>query len=152
MVFMTRRDEGYPVAALLLLGSMFAFALVFHAVTKPSRRLPARFDVQLTALLMPALAELPSLVAQFPPTSAPWRKPIPATVVEPTVPARVAETTVSVATTAPLLESVAPREPAGLRATIFPVTPGEPAAQLGAVTRALAGTGSALRSAFRKAF
>src|SRR5687767_2563275 len=66
MVFMKRRDEGYPLAAMLVLSSMFAFALVFHTVTQPGAPLQARYDRQLAALALsqvPMVPEVPGVVA-----------------------------------------------------------------------------------------
>src|SRR5688572_17088059 len=65
MVVMNRADEGHPVGAMLLLCSMFAFAWVFHAVTKPDATLPVAPAVPVVPVVLwiPAVLGVPEVPA-----------------------------------------------------------------------------------------
>jgi len=163
---MKRRDEGHPLGALFVLSSMFAFAFVFHAVTRPDAGVAARFDVPLAAFpppvvpIVPAVPVVPAVGSRVPEVS-----------MVPVIRVTALETTVTPGTLEPTTGTLEPTtgtlEPttgttgtsgtpgtliAPLRASVTAIAPGEPAREGGAVTRAFAITGSALRNAFRKTF
>ena len=149
MVFM-RQDEGRPVPALLLLFSMFAFACVFHVVTRPSGVLPAMFDTQ--------VAPLAHSIA----SSANIDQPAPAgaaSVIEPALAAQ-ARSTGPLTLAPPVVEQPAlPALTATAATTLMFLPPSIDAvpaqlsvAESGAVTRAALSTGAAVRNAFKKAF
>jgi hypothetical protein len=153
MVFMQPQDEGRPFAAVLLLFSMFAFAFVFHTVTRPEATIAAHFDGQLSALTRPVRPDVPVVGERQPAPSA-------AAAVSP-----AAIETAPLLDAAPTIEAALPNHvappidasPVPLLATILPapVAPAPPelsAVQRGAVTRSLTTSGAALRSAFKRAF
>jgi hypothetical protein len=149
MVFMQPRDEGHPLAAMLVLSSVFAFALVFHTVTEPGAHVPARYDRQLAALVSPQIPVVPVV----PRVSA--VRVVRAVHMVPAV--RVAAGTTATSgtpeTSGTILHAFAwPTMPAPFPAAASPFLPSDAARDGGAVTRALATTGSALRNAFRKTF
>ena len=120
---------------------MFAFALVFHVVTKPAAQLPARYDVQLTVFAIPVASEPASVL---PPLAiAPMPPPIVTAVIE--------APTIAVATP-PVLDAWPPAAPTLLRGSAVAVAPDDTLRESGAVTRAFATTGSVLRNVFRKTF
>jgi hypothetical protein len=150
MVFMQGRNEGRPVAAILLLSSMFAFAFVFHAVTRPDAVLPSQYDLQLAAFAaaapnISARDTIPFAAAARVAPVAPAR---PAAVVAPAAP----DATDPPAAPESVLNAVAWSRPIQLPSSIAPTLPVAPLPQAGAVSRAFASAGTALRSALKKAF
>jgi len=141
---------------MLLLFSMFAFALVFHAVTRPEAALEARFNTATPVLQASIDASAPGAQgaqstngAQAIVTRVVLSEPVdltePAAVAEPVTLAPAAlVATVDVASFAALAAAVAP---APLDATGAPASPGP-----GALTRAFSQGGASLRTAFKKAF
>jgi hypothetical protein len=163
MVFM-REDEGRPLPALLLLFSMFAFAFVFHVVTRPQVALEAQYNTATPALQ----AAIESHNAGAP--SAPGVKHARgaeaahaivarvtfAEIVELTGPVAIAPS-VSVAPSVALapVELAAPGAlgtPVALAVPVEPVGPATVPVDRGAVTRGFATTGSVVRAAFKRAF
>jgi hypothetical protein len=142
MVFMERR-EGHPLAAMLLLCSMFAFALVFHSVTQPVAELPARYDYQLTAMARPAVEQPPSFAVPRETALAPTSTAITATPIEIPLAAPLSPS---------LIEAFAWPATTSFPAPVSASAPSEARRESGAVTRAFATTGSALRNALRKTF
>jgi hypothetical protein len=149
MVFMKRRDEGHPLGALFVLSSMFAFAFVFHIVTKSDPQLPARFDLQLAALTEPVAPIVP-VVPEVP--VAPEATETPGSSGTSGTPEITSGTAGTPGTAEAALPSRIWSTPAALPAPISAVEPNQHPRDTGAVTRALATTSAALRSAFRKTF
>ena len=127
---------------MLLLSSMFAFALVFHAVTQPAADLPARYDVQLTRFAIPAASEPASVLPPLAIAPIPLPPPILTAIEAPVI----------AVAAAPVLDALPPAAPTLLRGSALAVAPDHGMREAGAVTRVFATTSSALRSAFRKAF
>jgi len=154
MVFMKRRDEGHPLGALFVLSSMFAFAFVFHIVTQPSAELAVRFDLHWAALVAPSPAsETTGTTGTTGATrttgiSGTAGNPGTAAAVVPVVPA----VPVVPEVTAPRLLDALPWPPTTLVASVNAVASDAPTRDEGAVTRAIATAGSALRNALRKTF
>jgi hypothetical protein len=152
MVFMQRRHEGHPAAAMLLLFSMFAFAFVFHVVTRPDATVAAYFDTQLAAypgaaVVSPRPAVTGRRVVDRPKaaqTHAPFMAA--ATPEALATPSRVDPPTPATL----VITGHAPAAP--LLSPIDPIAPLHTPDDGGAVTRAIGHTRSALRSAFKKAF
>lgn len=159
MVFMQRRNDGHPLAALLLLFSMFAFAFVFHVVTRPEAPVAAHLDRQLAAFARPVAPDVPTLGEPRQPAAA--ASPV-TSVVEPAPPVEASALAtdshppaltlpppITIVPSATVVRpvTVVPLPAAAVSATLQPSAPDG-----GAVTRAFTTTGSALRSAFRKAF
>ena len=133
------------MAALLLLFSMFAFALVFHAVTRPSDAIAIHFNTQLAPLAQPAGPRVLTMVAP----RARHAVTLPAVRTEMALPI----TAVASLDVVPAIDATpAPPAMAYLPASIEAAPPALSAVPTGAVTRALAATGVALRSAIKKAF
>jgi hypothetical protein len=155
MVFMKRRDEGHPLGALLVLSSMFAFAFVFHAVTRPDAAVAARFDVPLAAFPPPVVPVVPAV-----PVVPVVASRVPEVSMVPVIRVTTLETPVTIETSGTLEPTTGTIGTSGtpgtliapLRASVTAIAPSEPAREGGAVTRAFAITGSALRNAFRKTF
>jgi hypothetical protein len=151
MVFMAQRNDGHPLAATLLLFSIFAFAFVFHAVTRQQAVVPAQFDVQLAAFASGIDADRPQLIDQVPARSG--RN---ATVVTPVFAMDMPVSVLAPIETidqAPVVESAAwPAIAAALAAPVQSRMPPQRPMDEGAVTRAFGTTSSALRNAFKKTF
>ena len=138
------------MAALLLLCSMFAFAFVFHTVTRRTLTVPAHFDTQLAAFaatidaVVPASEEAPAVRLPVRETTLIMTPAAEATLPQPIV----------ATDSAPLLNAASFRTtPTPLAASITPAWLAQsPEEDAGAVTRALASTRSALRNAFKKTF
>jgi hypothetical protein len=128
---------------MLLLSSMFAFALVFHSVTQPAAHLPARYDVPLTVFAAAAASESPSVLSPL--TIAPT--PSPAAMV-----VGVIEAPIIAVAAPPLLDAWPSAAPTLLRESAVAFAPDDAVREGGTVRRALATTGSALRTALRKTF
>ena len=145
---------------MLLLFSMFAFALVFHAVTRPEAALEARFNTA-TSMLQASIeshsagaqgaqgAQSAQSAKSAKGARAIVARGVLAEPVDPTEPAAVAEPVAlaPVAFGAPVALA-APVAPAATGAPVAPVAP----ASSGALTRAVSHGGAALRTAFKKAF
>lgn len=133
------------MAALLLLFSMFAFALVFHAVTRPSDTIAGQFNTQVAPLARPVEPRVRT-------TAAPRARNairLPAVRTEMALPI----TAVAPLDVEPAIDATpAPLDMADLPASIEAAPPALSAVPAGAVTRGLAATRGALRSAIRKAF
>jgi hypothetical protein len=134
---------------MLLLSSMFAFAFVFHLVTRPEVLVAAHFDLQLTGFAHSVDADVPSvlepLVVQRSINSQPPAVRVTDTSIDADTEAAVDPLPVITATAWPTLAAPLP-------STIAPAAPSEPSSSGGVITRALAGTGSTLRNVFRKTF
>lgn len=128
---------------------MFAFACVFRVVTRPDVPLEARFNqaIALPAPLAPQAAARQASHGTRPAqrsTAAPAAPAAPAATAAPAAPAAPA---------LPVLDALAwPIAEANVTLQIVPLPPSQLKNENGAVTRAFAQTGSALRGAFKKAF
>jgi hypothetical protein len=146
MVFMPRRSDGHPMAAMLLLFSMFAFALVFHAVTRPRVTIAGHFNTQLAALAQPVAPRLPAMVSAQAAGAALALPVARSEMAPPSIPATAFDAT-------PVIHAMpASLAMAYLPASIDAAPPELSAVSGGAVTRGVAATRSALRTAFKKAF
>jgi hypothetical protein len=134
---------------MLLLFSMFAFAFVFHVVTRPQALVAAQFDLQLTGLARPVNADVPSVPEQRVVQRSIDSPPPAVRVIETSI---VAETVAAVDPLPVITATTWPTLPAELPPAIAPAAPSEPSSSGGVITRALAGTGSTLRNVFRKTF
>lgn len=149
-----KSTNGHPLAATLLLISMYAFAWAFHLVTRPSPALPAHPVTAMAALPPTVRATVP------PPLSAAAVPPGPVAPVR-----QAAAPAPSPAELAPALTEIAPataadESPAALPAFAWSIVPtGYPAAPLpghvgdpprrGAVSGGLATAAAAMRSSLR---
>jgi hypothetical protein len=147
-----KSTNGHPLAATLVLISMYAFAWAFHIVTRPAPALPAHS--------VSAMAALPPTMRAVPPAlSAPTLPPGPVAPVR-----QAAAPAPSPAERAPALTEIAAapavESPAALPAFAWSTIPtGYPAAPLpgrigdaprrGAVSGGLATAAAAMRSSFR---
>lgn len=147
-----KSTNGHPLAATILLISMYAFAWAFHLVTRLSPALPAH--------PVSPMAALPPTVRAVPPVlSAPTQPPRPVAAVR-----QAAPPAPTPAELAPALTEIAPapavESPAALPAFAWSTVPtGYPAAPLpgrigypprrGAVSGGLATAAAAMRSSFR---
>ena len=164
---MKRRDEGHPLGALFVLSSMFAFAFVFHIVTKFDPQLPARFDLQLAALVAPTAAVVPevpevpvapkvhsvrvALSASATP-GTPGTLGTLGTLGTPQGTQGTLGTPGTIGTSGTALPSRAWSIPAALPAPLSANEPNGHSRDGGALTRAFATAGSAVRNALRKTF
>ena len=140
---------------MLLLFSMFAFAAVFHVVTRQGELLPAHFDAQLAAFAGAIDAESPTLnvgeVAQRLQASVAPMTLMLESIAAYEPPAAMADAP-AIERPALIAASAWPPVPAQATAARATLTSTEDGAEAGAVTRALSTTRTALRQAFKKAF
>lgn len=156
-----KSTNAHPLAATLLLISMYAFAWAFHLVTRPAPALPAHPEAAMAALPPTVQAVPPALsVAAVSPTLSVATLPP-----GPVAPVRqAAPPAPSPAELAPALTEIAPapavESPAALPAFAWSTVPTDyPAAPLpghvgdpprrGAVSGGLATAAAAMRSSFR---
>lgn len=146
---------------------MFAFAFVFHLVTRPERLVPAHFDAQLAALAPSIDPDVPTAGTSTttPSRSAAPARPLPiatpyvldttTAAADPSIELNIspASATLPAAETANAIEALAwPAASLELPPTIDPAVPVHASRESGAVTRAFTATRSTLRNVFKKTF
>lgn len=168
---MQDRTAGHPLGALLIIIAIFAVALVFSVATPPAPSIAVNVAVDVTAHPAPVETKAPAVVQQV-------AVPVAARGAGPSGPAEASQAVVNQQPVAPAPVELQTATPPVVEATPAPAGPeplaafswstmpsrypttvaragvGVPAAahDHGAVTGALASAGSAVRSAFRKAF
>ncbi len=164
------RHHGHPLGGTLIIGAIFSVALAFYLATPPATLRPTSVGAPPSLHAASITAHPPAIAPRVVATRSISRRVEPAAVVEATVvqaeaaPASVAE---PVAAPEPTLRAFSwstipssyPQAVEGVRGA-GPFLSAEarrakvegPAANAGAVTHAFASAGSAIRSAFKKAF